>query len=123
MAWGACATQPTVDVMEQRLLAWGAWRAGGRCADGYPGTNVLHPSWSPPGGGQLPTMRAARSCDLAERLLDGKVQSLSVRLRDTLYAIYIKRMSAEQQAQVLQCQPSTVRARVVEAKRQIAAMR
>lgn len=116
-------TEATVDVMERRLLAWAAWRAGGGCADGYPRTNVLHSSWSPPGGGLMPMMQAPSVGDAPERALDQHVQQLSVRLRDALYVVYIKRMGSEQQAVALQCQPATVRARVVEAKRQLASMR
>lgn len=54
--------------------------------------------------------------------MDEKVQQLSVRLRDALYVVYIKRMSVPEQARALQCQPGTVRARVAEAKRQLSAM-
>lgn len=117
------AVESTQDVMERRLLSWAAWRCGAGCADGFPTKSVLHPSWSPPSGGQLPAMRVVFRGDAAERELDGKVQQLSVRLRDALYVVYIKRMSPADQARALQCQPGTVRARIAEAKRQLAAMR
>lgn len=104
------------DPMEARLLAWAAYRSAGGSADGYPTTNVLHSSWSPPAPGQRPSMRvSAPGCE-RERALDAKIGELSVRLRDTLYVVYVKRMGAKEQALALGCQPATVRARVQEAK-------
>lgn len=113
------AAEPTTDLMERRLLAWGAWHNAGGCADGYPSKNVLHPSWSPPGGGTTPTRHAPMRGDVAECVLDGKIRQLSVRLQDALFVVYVRRLTVEAQAQMLQCQPSTVRMRVSEAKRQL----
>lgn len=113
--------EPTVDVMERRLLAWAAWRVQGMRGDGYPTRSVLDPGWMPPAPGMTPTMRTSTRSSVMERQVDDCVQGLSVRLRDALYVVYIKRMAPAQQAEALGCQPATVRARVLEAKRQVAA--
>lgn len=111
----------TVDVIEQRLLAWSAWKHGGAVSDGYPTKSVLHESWSPPTTGRLPTMRVTNGRgDARERALDRAITTLSVRLQDTLVVVYLMRASADEQVARLGCQPSTVRARVIEAKRLIA---
>lgn len=113
------AEAPTVDVVEQRLLAWAAWRTAGCNGDGFPTKSVLHPSWSPPSPGVVPAMRASSGGSAREREVDGVVSELSVKLRDALYVVYVKRMPADDQARALGCQHATVRARVLEAKRQI----
>lgn len=109
----------TVDMVEARLLAWAAWRTAGRCADGYPSKSVLHPSWSPPAPGVTPTMHVAGAGEERQRQMDALVAGLSVKLRDALYVVYIKRMAPTEQARQLQCKECTVRARVSEAKRQL----
>lgn len=110
---------PTVDVVEARLLAWAAWRTAGGCADGFPSKSVLHPSWSPPSPGITPTLHVSGRSEEQQRQMDGLIGGLTVKLRDALYVVYIKRMAPADQAKHLRCQECTVRARVVEAKRQL----
>lgn len=113
----------TVDVMEQRLLAWAAWLKGGSVSAGYPATNVLHESWMPPAAGQLPSMQTVfGGNDAPQRLTHAGIEALSVRLQNTLVVVYLDRAAVPEQVQRLACQASTVRARVVEAKRLLAKM-
>lgn len=111
-----------VDVLQQRLLAWAAWLTGGKGAAGYPTKSVLHNSWLPPAPGSTPTMASApASGGSRERQLHAIIsQVLSVRLQNTLVVVYLMRAPAAEQVLLLDCQPSTVRARVGEAKRLIA---
>lgn len=109
----------TVDVVEQRLQAWAAWLTAGQCGDGFPTKSVLHPSWSPPSAGMTPTMASTSRSDRRERDVDAAVRDLSVKLRDAVFVVYVKRLPVDGQVQQLQCQASTVRARVIEAKRQV----
>lgn len=110
-----------VDVLHQRLLAWAAWLTGGGNGAGYPTKSVLHSSWLPPAPGATPTMRTAPAGSTAqERELHAVIrQALSVRLQNTLVVVYLMRASASEQATLLECEASTVRARVREAKRLI----
>lgn len=113
----------TVDPMQARLTAWAAWLTGGRCADGYPTKSVLHQSWLPPAPGQTPTMRSSpASSERMERELDAQIRTLSQRLQDTLAVVYVMRARPDEQVLRLQCQASTVRARVAEAKRLLGLM-
>lgn len=113
------AEQSTVDVVEQRLLAWAAWLTAGRCAAGFPTRNVLNLSWTPPSPGTVPAMRVVTVSDRRERDVHAAVGALSVKLRDALYVVYVKRMDAAAQVQALGCKAATVRARVIKAKRQL----
>lgn len=108
----------TVDVVQGRLLAWAAWLTGGSSAAGYPTKNVLHESWLPPTPGQTPTMRTdGGGGSLQERDLHRIIGSaLSVRLQNTLVVVYLMRAKPDEQVMRLDCQPSTVRARIGEAK-------
>lgn len=110
------------DVLHQRLLAWAAWLTGGGSSAGYPTKNVLHSSWLPPAPGTTPTMvTAPAGTTRRERELHRIIsQALSVRLQNTLVVVYLMRASTTEQTVLLECQPSTVRARVGEAKRLIA---
>lgn len=115
--------QATIDVMEQRLQAWAAWRRGGRQSAGYPTKCVLHPSWMPPSPGTIPAPLQVLSGSTAmEQQMDRDIGALSERLRSTLAAVYLMRAPVAEQAQVLRCQPSTVKARVATAKRLLARM-
>lgn len=112
-----------VDPMHARLLAWAVWLTGGASGAGYPTKSVLHESWLPPQQGQLPTMRSGGGTSTAmERALDRDIRSLSVRLQNTLVVVYLMRAQVDEQVRVLECQPSTVRARLREAGRLLAAM-
>ena len=110
-----------VDVLHQRLLAWAAWLTGGGSGVGYPTKSVLHSSWLPPAPGSVPAMRtSAAGSTTRERELHAVIrQALSVRLQNTLVVVYLMRASAGEQATLLECEASTVRARVREAKRLI----
>lgn len=109
------------DVMEARLREWASWLACGTSA-GFPVTNVLHQSWLPPSPGQLPTMQTGGRSTRRERATHAAVLSLSRRLQNTLFVVYVQRVSADEQALRLECATSTVRARVVEAKRLLSLM-
>lgn len=105
------------DPIERRLQAWGAWLRGGASGDGYPTKSVLHVSWLPPAPGQLPTLRTSTRSDRQERETDRAVRALGLRLQNTLAVVYVMRAPVAEQAALLECQPSTVHARVAEAKR------
>ena len=110
--------QMNVDVLQQRLQAWAAWLTGGGSGSGYPTKSVLHSSWLPPTPGTTPTMKAnTGGAGQRERELHRIIGSLSVRLQNTLVVVYVMRASAAEQVVLLDCQASTVRARVAEAKR------
>lgn len=110
-----------VDVLQQRLQAWAAWLTGGGRGDGYPTKSVLHDSWLPPTPGMTPTMKSgAGGTGRQERELHQVISTaLSVRLQNTLVAVYVMRATPAEQQALLECQASTVRARVAEAKRLI----
>lgn len=104
-------------MIERRLLDWGAWLARGRMsAEGYPTKSVLHQSWLPPTAGTTPTMHGGAG-DRQERAMHRLIGGLSVRLSNTLVVSYVLRLKGEERALRLQCQESTARARVAEAKR------
>lgn len=104
------------DVMERRLQAWGAWLAEGGCGDGFPTKSVLHQSWLPPAAGCAPSMKVGQG-DAAERAIHAAVMQMSVRMANTLVITYVYRQVGQARAQRLECQESTARARVQEAKR------
>lgn len=106
------------DVMQGRLVAWAAWLTGGGSGQGYPTKSVLHSSWLPPTPGQTPTMVSSTGgTGRRERALHQLISAeLSVRLQNTLVAVYVMRASPAEQVVLLECQASTVRARVSEAK-------
>ena len=108
--------QHDVDRMETRLREWAHWLTLGGTGDGFAAVNVLHPSWSPPTPGTLPTMKVGRS---ERRQLDvhAAVLVLSRRLQATLHVHYCRRLSIAEQALQLECSQSTVHARVRDAKR------
>ena len=116
------ASAPVCDAMELRLLEWGVWMTRGRRADGYPMTNVLHPSWQPPAPGQTPTLCTSTSSDRREREIHHCVGLLSDRMRATMVAVYVKRFDTAGQCVALSCQASTVRVRVMQAKRLLAGL-
>ena len=108
----------TVDVIQNRLQAWAAWLTGGSSGAGYPTKSVLHESWLPPTPGQTPSMRTdGGGSTRQERELHAIIAStLSVRLQNTLVVVYVMRAKPDEQVMRLDCQQSTVRARVSEAK-------
>lgn len=115
--------QATTDVMQHRLIAWAAWLTTAGNGAGYPTKSVLHDSWLPPSPGQVITMRAcAAGNNHQERRIDTAIRQLSGRLQDTLAVVYLMRAKPAEQAQRLDCQDSTVRARVAQAKQQLSLM-
>ena len=107
----------SADVLQTRLYAWAAWLTGGGSGAGYPTKNVLHESWMPPTPGQTPTMTTGGASTRQERELHSIIATaLSLRLQNTLVVVYVMRAKADEQVMRLDCQASTVRARISEAK-------
>jgi hypothetical protein len=107
-----------VDVLHGRLQAWATWLTGGGSGDGYPTKSVLHSSWLPPTPGMTPTMATSTGDgNRRERALHHVISTaLSVRLQNTLVVVYVMRCTEAERVALLECQESTVRARVREAK-------
>lgn len=101
--------------IDSRLKEWATWVTVGD-ASGYPATNVLHESWSPGRGAMQVSAGVCRARD-RERAVGAAIKQLSARLQDTVCVYYCKRLSVVEQAEVLGCGESTVRARVREARR------
>lgn len=110
-------TEPTADAMERRLQHWAAWLCCGKTASaGFPCTNVLHPSWMPPTPGSRPTPKVGRQSDRQEIATHHAVGQLPIRLRNTLVVVYVQKLSVADREINLDCQASTIRARVAAAK-------
>jgi DNA-directed RNA polymerase specialized sigma24 family protein len=110
------------DAMERRLREWGTWLAAGcSTTGGYPTKSVLHPEWSPPASGSRPAMKVATVRDVREREVHALVCGMSHRMQQTLIAQYVLNLTAAERAERLGCGPSTVRVRVMNAKRELAA--
>lgn len=107
------------DPIEARLQAWAAWLKCRGSGAGFPTMNPMHPQWQPPSPGQTPTLKTGGQADGRERETHGKVALLSPKQQAALVVVYVKRLDAAAQAVALQCQPSTVRARIVSAKQHL----
>lgn len=114
--WALSETERAADRIETALQHWGEWLRNGASGIGYPATNVLHRSWSPPSSGIRPGMKASVGADAAVLFLHGAIGKLEQRLRNTLVVVYVQRVPVEHRAHRLGCAESTVRARVREAK-------
>ena len=112
------------DPMDRRLHEWAAWLRGGTRGEGYPTISVLHESWMPPPPGRMPNMRTSSGSgqDARHRETHLAVACLSVRLANTVIVHYVLREPAATAAVMLDCAPSTVSARLVEARRKIGAL-
>lgn len=110
-------TSTLADTMEQHLLSWGSWLQGGKRGHGYPVTNVLHQSWLPPTPGMTPTMCTTAGSDRIERAIHRAVQGMSIRMQNTLVAVYVMRAPAADWPDILECADGTVRQRIAIAKR------
>ena len=111
------------EAMTQRLREWGAWLAGGaKCGAGFPTKSVLHQSWMPPAPGTTPSMKAGGPSDRRERELHALIGRLTIKLANALVVVFVHRVPPAEQALRLDCQQSTVRARVGEARRQLRQM-
>lgn len=109
------------DKVHERLLQWAWWRKSSNLGDGYPKVNVLHRSWMPGRGSTVGGQSgAARSDDALHRRTQAAVDALSRRLSETVRVHYLIGGPMLEQALRLGCAESTVRARVREARRQIA---
>src|SRR5688500_13054004 len=102
--------------IEQRLIAWASWLTTGD-GSGYPTMSVLHPEWSPPSPGITPTLKVAAPSTARET--HRAIGQLSMRLRNTLLVHYALNLSIESQADRLQCNRSTVHARIEQAHRRL----
>lgn len=78
---------------------------------GYPTMSVLHQDWSPPSPGQTPTLKVSMSSGEAMRM-HAAIAALPMRSRNTLVVHYCQRLTIEQQAAALGCQPDTVKNRI-----------
>jgi len=114
------AASTSHDVITSRLQAWAAWLTSSGSAAGFPTKSVLHESWLPPTPGQTPTMTTGSGgAGRQERALHMLIERFSVRLQNTLVVVYVMRAKPVEQARLLECQESTVRARLAEARRLI----
>lgn len=104
-------------VIEARLQRWAQWVNVGD-GSGYPVKSVLHEDWSPPSSGMTPTMKVAHATDA--RQTHRAIARLSLRLANTLVVHYCLRLPIDQQAERLECDRSTVYARVERAHRLLA---
>jgi DNA-directed RNA polymerase specialized sigma24 family protein len=95
--------------IEARLLRWAEWCHSGD-GSGYPVKSVLHEDWSPPSPGMTPTLRVAPHNDA--RQTQRLVGQLSERMQLALLLHYVKRMPAAHAADVMECRPDTVHARI-----------
>ena len=100
--------------IESRLLRWAEVCKVGD-GSGYPATNVLDPSWSPPSAGMVPGVKAVPASD--HRQTGRAVGMLRDRLRAAVVAHYIKRMGPAQAGAAMGCRPDTVAARIDAAHR------
>lgn len=107
------------EVIEARLQRWAEWLKVGDGA-GYPVRCTLDADWSPPSPGTTPSMKVAPANDAPET--QRAVHALSERLRATLVAHYVLRMTAADAGAALGCAPDTVLDRIERAHRQLAAM-
>ena len=107
------AMDPHID---RCLQLWSEWLLVGD-GSGYPAKSVLHPMWSPPSGGITPSLKVAAPS--IARQVHREVGKLPVRLANTVVVHYVYKLPLADQAQRLQCQPSTVYARLSEAHRML----
>jgi DNA-directed RNA polymerase specialized sigma24 family protein len=103
--------------IEARLLRWAAWRTVGD-GSGFPVMSVIHPEWQPPSPGVTPTLKVGAATDV--RQTNRAIAKLSLRLRNTLVVHYVHRLPLVDQAARLECEVSTVIARIAAAHRTLA---
>lgn len=98
-----------IEWVEKLLRDWAAWKTVGD-GSGYPRTNVLDPTWSPPSPGSTPTLKAY-SANLSP-VVDAAIRKLSERHQRTVWVCYCTQRTLAERAEYLRCQPATVDARV-----------
>jgi DNA-directed RNA polymerase specialized sigma24 family protein len=108
-----------LDWVEARLQRWAEACTVGD-GSGYATLSVLHPNWSPPGGGQSPTMKVARASDVVDTMR--AVDQLSLKLHQAVVVHYCKRGSIERQCDELDCSKTTLFARIEAAHVSLAAL-
>lgn len=101
--------------VEARLLRWAEGLKSGD-GNGYPVMSVLHEDWSPPSPGVTPTLKVTVGRSDV-RQTHRIVEQMSERLRATVVAHYVLRMSAADAAAALDCAERTVAERIDQAHR------
>jgi DNA-directed RNA polymerase specialized sigma24 family protein len=109
-----------IEAIDLRLWRWGEAVKNGGDGSGYPIKSTLHEDWSPPSPGMTPSMKVVPASDA--RQTHGLVRCLSPKQQASLIAHYVKRMTHQQAAEAMQCQPDTVKDRIEAAHREIARM-
>ena len=110
--------------MDRLLREWASWlRNGKQTGGGWPTKNILHESWLPPApGSRVDTRTVAVSSDARERAMHAAIGELSVRQANTVVLVYLMRTSVADAALQLACGEGTVRGRIMDAKRKLAAL-
>lgn len=106
-----------IDWVEARLQRWAEACTVGD-GSGYATMSVLHPNWSPPSGGQAPSMKVARATDVLETMR--AVDQLSLKLHQAVIVHYCKRGPIERQCEELGCERWTLYARIEAAHARLA---
>ena len=107
-----------MDGLEALLLEWAQWLNVGD-GSGYSTMSVLHQDWSPPTPGITPTLKTSPASRVRE--LHRCIGMLSIRLANTMVVVYCQQLPPVEQARRLHCSESTVRSRVIHAKRRLLA--
>jgi DNA-directed RNA polymerase specialized sigma24 family protein len=97
-------------VIEARLQRWAEAVTVGN-GSGYPVTNVLHQSWSPPSPGVTPSMKVS-AMHIDARATGAAVARLKPKLQAVVRMHYVKRWPLAAMAAALKCAESTVVARL-----------
>lgn len=97
------------EAIEARLQRWAQGVTVGD-GSGFPVMSVLHPSWTPPSPGVLPSLKVAPASDV--RQTHQAIARLSARLQDTLVMHYCIKAPMAEQAARLGCAIDTVYGRV-----------
>jgi len=106
-----------IDWVERALREWAQWLMVGD-GSGYSAMSPLHPEWTPPTPGTTPTMKSAAPS--TARRTHRAILLLSERMQATLVLHYCTNLPVADQAQRLQCQATTVDARIRTAQAQLA---
>lgn len=101
-----------IDWVEARLQRWAEACTVGD-GSGYATMSVLHPNWSPPSGGQAPSLKVARATDALETAR--AVDQLSLKLHQAVIVHYCKRGPIWQQCDELDCSERTLHDRIAAA--------
>ena len=104
------------EMVEKRLREWAQWMKVGD-GSGYPTKSTLHPNWSPPASGQVPSMKT--NAPSSARSTHRAIQALSERLQDTLVLHYVTNLPVADQAVRLGCTRQTVDQRICTAHRML----